>query len=202
MNQPQQPKKRVNPFMRGDNILETVRGMGSHIGKTVANDVVSKIASNALSDIVGARPKIKQQYGEIAPHEHLQFEPETHMQPRSHAHELIQAISSKDITETKQKLDAVRSELQALSKSIQGLQQEIQTAVMEMPVDPGIYHLTFFEQLKQILMSIRERVDDSRTWLATWKANAKKKQGYWGLYKKHGTSFGLSSERTLSTQAG
>lgn len=201
MNQTQQPKKRQNPYVVGDNILETVRGIGSNVGKTVTHDVVSKIASDALSDIVsGRRPQ--KQTGEFAPHEHVQFPPEAYVRPKPAIHELIREFTHKDAAETKQKLDAVRQELQALSKSIQGLHQEIQTAVMEMPVEPGVYHLNFFEQLRQFLLSIRERVDDSRTWLAAWKANAKKKQGYWFMYKKHGTSFGLSSERTLATQAG
>jgi hypothetical protein len=72
---------------------------------------------------------------------------------------------------------------------------------VETPVDPGIYHVTFLERLRSFIQLLREQVDDSRTWL-TVSSKRQKKMAFWGLYKKHGTQFGLSSERTVSTQAG
>ena len=188
--QPQQPKKRPNPYVVGDNVLETVRSLGGTVTKTT-KDAATQIAYDALQDIINGRTT-----------ERVPMEPREYIQPRISNKELIQPIIQKDIAETKQKLESIRQELHALSKSIRGLQQEIQTAVLEMPVDPGVYHLNFFEQLKMLLKGIRERVDDSQVWLSAWNANAKKKRGYWGMYKKHGTTFGLSSERTLATQAG
>lgn len=188
--QPQQPKKRQNPYVVGDNVLETVKSLGGNVKKT-AQDAATQIASDALQDIINGRTS-----------EAIPMGPREYIQPRISNKELIQPLIQKDIAETKQKLEAVRQELQALSKSIGRLQQEIQTAVMDMPVEPGIYHLNFFEQLKTLLKGIRERVDDSRVWLSAWNANVKKKRGYWGMYKKHGTTFGLSNERTLATQAG
>lgn len=200
-NQPQQHKKRPNPYVVGDNVLETVRSLGGNVKKTV-QDAATQIASDALQDIISGRTTQRQPSERTQTHEAVPMEPREYVQPRISNKELIQPLIQKDIAETKQKLDAIRAELQALSKSVRGLQQEIQTAVMEMPVDPGVYHLNFFEQLKMLLKGIRERVDDSRVWLSAWNANVKKKRGYWGMYKKHGTSFGLSSERTLATQAG
>jgi hypothetical protein len=200
-NQPQQPKKRPNPYVVGDNVLETVRSLGATVTKT-AQDSATQIAADALQDIISGRPAQKQPQERTYTHEAGSMEPRERIQPRISNKELIQPLIQKDIAETKQKLEAIRQELQALSKSIRGLQQEIQTAVMEMPVDPGVYHLNFFEQLKMLLKGIRERVDDSRVWLSAWNTNVKKKRGYWGMYKKHGTTFGLSSERTLATQAG
>ncbi len=199
--QPQQAKKRLNPYVVGDNVLETVRSIGGNVAKTT-KDSATQIATDALQDIISGRSTHSQPSEKRFADENVPMEPREQIQPRISNKELIQPLIQKDVAETKQKLDAIRQELQALSKSIRGLQQEIQTAVMEMPVEPGIYHLNFFEQLKQLLKGIRERVDDSRVWLSAWNANVKKKRGYWGMYKKHGTSFGLSSERTLATQAG
>jgi len=200
-NQPQQPKKRLNPYVVGDNVLETVRSIGGNVTKT-AKDSATQIATDALQDIINGRSPQRQPQEKHYGQENVPMEPRERIQPRVSNKELIQPLIQKDIAETKQKLEAIRQELQALSKSIRGLQQEIQTAVMDMPVEPGIYHLNFFEQLKTLLKGIRERVDDSRVWLSAWNANVKKKRGYWGMYKKHGTSFGLSNERTLATQAG
>ncbi len=199
--QSQQPKKRPNPYIVGDNILETVKSLGGNVTKT-ARDSATQIATDALQDIINGRPSQRQPSETRYTRENVPMEPRERIQPRIPNKEFIQPLIQKDVAETKQKLEAIRQELQALSKSIRGLQQEIQTAVMEMPVDPGIYHLNFFEQLKMLLKGIRERVDDSRVWLSAWNANVKKKRGYWGMYKKHGTTFGLSNERTLATQAG
>ena len=199
--QPQQPKKRLNPYIMGDNVLETVKSLGGSVSKT-AKDSATQIATDALQDIINGRSPQRHPSEKHYVQENMPMEPRERIQPRVSNRELIQPLIQKDIVETKQKLEAIRQELQALSKSIRGLQQEIQTAVMEMPVEPGVYHLNFFEQLKTLLKGIRERVDDSRVWLSAWNANAKKKRGYWGMYKKHGTSFGLSNERTLATQAG
>lgn len=203
MNQQQHTqKKRTNPYIVGDNVLETVRSLGGNVTKTT-QDTAAQIASDALQDIINGRSTQKQ----TKQHEHtyqevMPAEPKESTKPNISNRELIQPIIQKDITETKQKLDAIRQELQALSKSIRGLQQEIQTAVMEMPANPGVYHMNFFEQLRHLLKGIRERVDDSRVWLSAWNTNVKKKRGYWGMYKKHGTTFGLSNERSLATQAG
>lgn len=202
MHQQSNQKKRPNPYVVGDNVLETVRGIGATVGTTVKRDVVTQIAEDALQDIVGGRASTHQPTEQLQPNETVQLKGNTEEKPIHRKQESIQSLIQKDVVETKQKLEAIRQELHTLSKSIQGLSQDIQTAVMEMPVEPGIYHINFFEQLKIMLMSIRERVDDSRSWLSAWKTNAKKKRGYWGMYKKHGTSFGLSNERTLATQAG
>jgi hypothetical protein len=199
--QQQQPKKRPNPYVVGDNVLETVRGLGGNVTKS-AQDAATQIASDALQEIISGRPKQKQPSERIHRDETVPMEPREQIQPQISNKDLIKPLIQKDLAETKQKLDAIRQELQALSKSVRGLQQEIQTAVMEMPVEPGVYHILFFEQLKLVLQGIRERVDDSRVWLSAWNGNVKKKRGYWGMYKKHGTTFGLSSERTLATQAG
>jgi hypothetical protein len=46
------------------------------------------------------------------------------------------------------------------------------------------------------------KIEDGRAWLETFAKRKKKKLGYWKMYKKHGTTFGLSHERTIATQTG
>ncbi|OGG30239.1 hypothetical protein A2973_01055 [Candidatus Gottesmanbacteria bacterium RIFCSPLOWO2_01_FULL_49_10] len=101
----------------------------------------------------------------------------------------------------KQKLEAVRLELRSLSTTIKKFHQEVIQAVEEIPVHPGIYHLNFLDRLQGIIRILRQQVEDGSNWLSLWTGRKQKKQ-YWGMYKKHGTKFGLSSERTLATQAG
>lgn len=191
---PQQPK------YQNDSILESLRSLGSGVGKSIAKDVAGSVATDALSSLFGA--PVKKQ-GEISPNKPLNFQKERapfpgfrrpEMQPRA-------PFVKKDEPQLKQQIEAVQAELKALAASIKNLSADIQKTVTEVPIDPGIYHKNFYERIRSVLRLMREQIDDSRTWLNLSSARSNKKS-YWGKYKKHGTSFGLSNERTLATQSG
>ena len=199
--QPPQPPKKQPAARSNDSILEAIRGIGSGVGRSVAKDVIAKSATDALASLFGTPPK---QQGEIKPNQSVDMlrrqeraplprfiRPEVKRQPYVRVEE----------TNLKPHIDAIRAELKMLAASLKSLNTEIQKAVTEVPVAPGVYHLNFFERLKSMLKILREQIDDSSSWLAL-QNNRKQKKGYWGMYKKHGTSFGLSHERNLATQAG
>jgi hypothetical protein len=195
MIQHSQPKKKTP--VSNDSILESLRGISQNISKTVSHDVVGKIPNDVLLSMFGSAP----QSNELRQNQELHI-PE-HEQPAAYARpELIRRTAVRaEEKDLNVKIDAVRKELAALSASIKSLNTQIEKTVQEIPVQPGIYHLNFYERLKVILMHLRQSIDDSRTWLECW-TNKKKQKMFWGLYKKHGTSFGLSSERTVATSAG
>ncbi len=189
--------KKKQPLYTNESILESLRGLGGGVARTIKSDVAGKIGSDALQSIFGPlhRPSETQH-----PHSETGVErpsplpwrrPEAYRPPVVHAEEVG----------IKQKIDAVRAELKALASSVKLLSADMGRVINEAPVDPGIYHLNFFERIKSVLTVLRQQVEDSRTWLALW-TTRKKQKHYWGLYKKHGTQFGLSSERTSATQAG
>lgn len=198
MNQPttKQQQKKPNPYIVNDNVLESIRGIGTNVGKTLKQDV-GRIPSDILGGIVGAPTS-----GELQQNESIQVQQEHATRQPITKKELLDPFIQKDIQETKAKLESVRQELQLLSKSIKGFHQEVEKAILEMPVNPGVYHINFFEQLRSFIESLRQTIDNGSTWLSAFTANSKKKRGYWGMYKKHGTTFGLSSERTTATQSG
>jgi hypothetical protein len=192
------PKQQHKPA--SDSILESLRTLGSGVGKTVAKDVTGKIASDALSSLFGTPQKTQ---GELTPDRPLNLRSERQPFPGFRRPEMQPRAPFVHVEEPhlKEQIESIRAELKALASSISALSSEIQKSVNEVPVDPGIYHKNFFERLRSVLMALREQVDDSRSWLSL-QNNRKQKKGYWGSYKKHGTSFGLSNERTLATQAG
>jgi Domain of unknown function (DUF5660) len=192
--QPQKPKTPQN-----DSILESLRTLSGGIGKTVAKDVAGKVATDALASLFGAPPT----QGEMRPNRPLNFQKEYQPMPAMRRPEVRRqpVVLQEDQQVLKQQIDAVRAELKALAASVKSLNSDIQRTIIEAPVDAGIYHKNFFERLRSILQLLREQIDDSRSWLSLFSAR-KQKRGYWGMYKKHGTSFGLSNERTLATQAG
>jgi hypothetical protein len=183
-----------------DSILEALRDLSGGVGKTVTRDVAGKVATDALASLFGT--PLKQ--GELRQNESIDFPVERQPRPMAGRPESrpVQKVLFHEDPQIKQQLEAVRAELKALSKSMQTLNIEIQKAVAETPVAPGIYHVTFYEKLRAVLQILREQIDDSRTWLALSTKRKQKKLGYWGMFKKHGTSFGLSNERSLATSAG
>lgn len=191
--QPQQPKKPQTTHQ--DSVLESLRTLGSGVGKTVAKDVAGGVASDVLASLLG------QNQGEVRPNRSIDFQKERSAWGRRPEMRTQAPYVEQTELHLKEQIDSVRAELKALAASIKNLNTDIQRSITEVPVDPGVYHKNFFERLRSILMTLREQVDDSRTWLSLYN-NRKQKRGYWGMYKKHGTQFGLSNERTLATQAG
>lgn len=200
MNPFQSAKPAKKATYTNDSILEALRDLSGGVGKTVTKDVAGKVATDALASLFGTPMKPT---GEMRPNQAVDLPAEPERQPQLRRPDVAQMTSAsrEDAQMIGKQIESVRAELKALASSIQSLNTEIKKAVAEVPVDPGIYHVNFFERLRSILQVLREQVDDSRSWL-TMSAGRKKKQGYWGMFKKHGTTFGLSNERSIATSAG
>ena len=100
------------------------------------------------------------------------------------------------------KLEEIKIELKSLISSSKMLQMEFaQITVEQAPTEVGVYHTQFFEWMLNMIKAARERVETSEAWMSAQKNKAGKK-GYWGMFKKHGTSFAMSNERGVATQVG
>ncbi len=193
------PQKKKPIGYTNDNILEQLRSVSSDVPKSTI-DAAAKIGTDVLTSIFGGPTS-----GELKPNEAIQLgEVQVEQAPVVHAPKLeihTQPNISEIDMQTKQQIEAIRVELKAIAQSLKGLHQEVLTAVETAPVNPGIYHLNFFEQLRSFLKLLRVQIEDSSSWMSASNSR-KKKLGYWGMYKKHGTTFGLSNERSLATSAG
>ncbi len=195
----QSGSKKKQTHYKNDNVLEALSSVPSGVASTTVTEF-GKIGADIVSAFLGSTPRS----GELKPNQPIELgekQPEqAPVQPQR-----IETISKPNVDvlelETKKQLEAIRAELKALIASLKNLHQEVQTAVSQEVVNPGVYHLNFFEQLKTFIKVLRQQIEDSRTWLAAF-TTRKKKIGYWGMFKKHGTTFGLSSERSLATSAG
>ena len=195
--------KKKQAYYKNDNLLESLGSIPSSVGSNTVSEF-SKIGTEIVSALLGGSPKS----GELKPNQEISFnEVEQHApvkeQPVSTPHVEFRPHTDTAAVEaeTKHQIEAIRAELKGLIASLKNLHQEVQTAVTEEVVQPGVYHLNFYDQLRTFIHVLRLQIEDSRTWLAAF-SNRKKKLGYWGMYKKHGTTFGLSNERTLATSAG
>lgn len=186
---------------KNDNVLEQLRGVGSDVATNTV-DVATKVGETIFSALLGATSP---RSGELLPNQtielgtQLQETPKPQMEaPKMEvAHESIEAIAE----QTRKQLEAVRQELKSLSQSLKNLSQDVQSAIDQSPVSPGIYHINYYDQLRIFIHVLRQQIEDSRVWLSM-SVGRKKKLGYWGMFKKHGTTFGLSNERSLATAAG
>ncbi|MBI2616884.1 hypothetical protein HYW55_01970 [Candidatus Gottesmanbacteria bacterium] len=106
-------------------------------------------------------------------------------------------------TETRVILQKLKDQITVLEKSEKSLSHELSKVKVEhLPAKTGIYYLRYLEWLLSLVRQLQIRVSEGRAWLATFSARKKKRLGYWKMYKKHGTMFGLSHERTIATQTG
>lgn len=113
---------------------------------------------------------------------------------------------SEDIKIT-QETHALVSELKkhvaVLEKKEKSLTSELsKIKVEQLPPKTGIYYLRFLEWMLLEVKRLIIKVEEGSAWLATFNQRKRKKLGYWKMYKKHGTTFGLSHERSLATQTG
>lgn len=192
--------KKKYPKVSGS-FFEQIRDLGTSAATTVKKDLVTKMAEGALEQVFGFPQKGELKEGQIL---ELGKEKKKESKPpyfELRKEEAILFVKEQEIT---QEVEAARAELKKAIKELEKLGQEVsevEKAVEKMPVKPGIYHLTFFKRLRQIIRFFRERIEESRTWLRVM-ISRKREKRYWALYKKQGTKFGLSGERVVATQAG
>ncbi len=113
-----------------------------------------------------------------------------------------QVYSAKD-KQVEKKIEEIRQELQALAKQIVKYDQNIIQAIQTQVVTPGVYHISFFEHIKQIIALIRKNVSEANSWLSVFKKRSAQKGGaFWNNTKKGGTSYMMSGEHSAARSAG
>lgn len=105
--------------------------------------------------------------------------------------------------ETEVILQKLKEQITILEKSGKNLAKEVSKVKLEKkPKKSTLYFVRFLEWLLIEVRKLRIKAEEGRAWLATFNRRKKKKLGYWKMYKKYGTTFGLSHERVLATQTG
>ena len=100
-------------------------------------------------------------------------------------------------------MQKLKEQVAILEQSEKNLVNEVsKIKVEQLPQKSGIYYIRYLEWMLTIVGQLRIKVEEGRAWLTTFNQRKKKRIGYWQMYKKHGTTFGLSHERTLATQTG
>lgn len=108
----------------------------------------------------------------------------------------------KKTNELRMQLKALQEEIIVLAQNTENLAEETQVAAMQAPVDPGEYHVIFFEKLLGFIKSFRKKIEEAKTWLHAVNKRTAKKNAWGANYKKHGAKYLLSGEHYLTRSAG
>ena len=113
-----------------------------------------------------------------------------------------QIVFNQKEQQTQNQVKAIQQELKALAGSVKNLDKEVDKAVEQIPLHPGVYHLNFLEKLKQAVVLLKKRVEEASSWLELFNRKQAKKRGYWPQTRKLGTQFSESGERYVATSVG
>ncbi len=202
---PQTTKSGANP--KGPltkQTFETLQDIGSGTVSSLAKDLGRGIGTEFFKQLLGRERKVS---GSLTPGESMnmeaamsgRYEQEKRLRTQL-AHERQMRQDEKKISEKKQQelkvqLSALTSEVGKLAQATQGLSQEVQVAAMSAPVEPGVYHVIFFEKLLEFLQSFRKKIDNASYWLGSYNKRASKRSHqFWGQVKVGGGKRLLSAE--------
>jgi hypothetical protein len=202
-------KNKGQKHIKHQNVLENLKDIGGGTVDTIKKDVINP--QDFMEQILGT-PR-KNYSGEITPGESLEFgevfsgkreESEKYNKQIIHErrlHDEEKLLFEKKSNELRVQLHAVMQEINVLVKTTKNLSDEAEKASMQAPIEPGVYHLIFFEKLLEFLKSFRKKIEDASVWLQATNKRAQKKN-YWAKYKKHGGKFLLSADHYLTRSAG
>lgn len=198
-------------FIGQPNPLEVLKDIGDSTVKQMKSEV-GKLPTDFMDQLFGIRPT--NYSGEIAPGEALEIsevftgrhqEIKKAREQIAFERRLLQEERTqveKKTNELKMELTAIKQEILVLVENTQELAQETEIAAMQSFVEPGIYHVIFFEKLLEFIKSFRKKIEDAAVWLSSLNRRAGKKNVWGSHYKSYGAKYLLSGEHYLQRSAG
>jgi hypothetical protein len=205
-------KKKNQSVVTRQNVLESLKDLGS--GATnQAGDLLKNTSEDFLRELLGLTKVNVKRSGDMAPGQSLQMSEV--MSGREEENKKLRSqilvekqlstdekrVSQEKSNDLKVQLQALMQEVQKVAASTENLAEATQVSMMTAPVEPGIYHITFFQNVLEFLQSFRKKIDLAATWMQSSNKRAEKKN-YWAQYHKKGTSFLLNPESYSQRSAG
>lgn len=194
------------------NIIESLKDIGGDFGNQ-GTDLLKGTSEDFFKELLGMRSAQVKRSGEMVPGEFLDMSAVLNGKEEENKKLRDQIslernlsfdekrLSQEKMQELRIQLQAITVEIGKLAGSTGNLATQTEIAMVEVPVNPGIYHVIFFEKVLEFLQSFRKKIDQATTWLQSSNKRAEKKN-YWSMYKKKGSSFLLSPDHYLSRSAG
>lgn len=197
--------------LRKANVLESLKDLGNDSAQSLTNDLLKDTSRSFFEQLMGVR---EQNYtGEITPGETVEMgdifsgkseevkKVKSQMALERNLNQEEKIMNEKRTNELRLQLHALIQEVYSLAQSTQGLGESVEVATMQAPVNPGVYHVAFFEKLLSFMRSFRRKIENASLWLNATNSRAEKKN-FWSTYKKQGSKFLLSPDHYLQRSAG
>lgn len=205
-------QKKTKQKITKQNVLESLKDLGGG-ALDQAGDTLRNTSEDFFRELIGLRKTRIKKSGEIGVGEALQMNEV--LSGREEENKKLRAqislerqfsadekrVSEEKTYDLRVQLQALISEVQKVAASTGKLAEQTQIAMIQAPAEPGIYHITFFQNVLEFLQSFRKKVDLAATWLQSSNKRAERKN-YWNMYKKKGSSFLLSPDHYLQRSAG
>lgn len=213
--QAKKAKTKVKQYVN-DNPIEAIRNIGQGVLGSFGSDLGLGMLQTSRDQIIGTSEHSSEfQGGDLAEGQELDLTAKSKREEKEkymdvdpgidYRREILHAekkIAQEDQQQLNSKIEQIIVELKRLASSSKILEVQFrQVTVEQRIVHPGKYHVSFFEWVLAIVKTARIRVEDSGSWMALFKSKKAQRQ-YWNMFKKHGTTFGLSNERVVATQTG
>lgn len=198
----QKAKKKSAMGLFSDSPVEAITDMGREIVTEGMNDMWDQIVGNYPPENDSSSHA-----GDLQPGQELDLSPKPQKEAGiNYGGEIIHGekkISRETEQQLSQQIQEIVTELERMIASSTELATQFKdVALVTTPAGkPGKYHVNFFRWVLSLVKTARIQVEDSGAWLAMFKSKKGQKQ-YWAMFKKHGTTFGMSNERNVATQVG
>ncbi len=201
-------------FKKRPAILEGLRDIGSNTTQSIKEDLVGGIPKDFMNQFFGSTGMPKRQVsGEISAGEQLivnDLYSGKHQKEHDERKQIFfertllreeRILVEKKTNELKIKLQQITDEIKVIAVTLPNTAEEIQTAQMQASVDPGIYHINFFDKILEFLKNFRKNISHANNWMVSANRRASKKN-YWGRLKTGGAKYMLSGEHYSQRSAG
>jgi uncharacterized lipoprotein YehR (DUF1307 family) len=178
--------KKKKPSAKFENFIEAFKD-------TQATGKTDKVVKPQSQDAFDFESFLNQQEQKIRQQERMRFDQLRHEE---------QVIYSREKQQEKLEIESLQIEIKKLAKEVGGVMIEAEKTAFQIVVTPGVYHKNFFKRLISLFQLARKKISEGRNCLAIHNYRQQSRSAYWSGVKKGGTSFMLSSDRTVATQAG
>lgn len=203
--------KKNKPNIGKRNVIESLKDLGGDFGSQTG-DLLKETSEDFFRELMGI-PAPQNRSGEIKAGESVEMAAVISGKEEENKKLKAQIVLERNLAgeesrlaqekmnELRVQLQAITIEIGKLAASTGNLATQTEIAMVEMPQNPGIYHVIFFEKVLEFLQSFRQKIDQAAVWLQSTNKRSQKKN-YWSMYKKKGSSFLLSPDHYLQRSAG
>lgn len=199
--------------IKSKNVLEAINEIGSQVVDTAKNEVKAT-SDEFFRQLLGQQRALQQKRtGEVSQGQPLKMnevlsgesEKNKKLQEQMFFERRLfseeKQVTNERLNQLRVKLQAIQSEATKMVATTANLSQEIKIAVMQGSTSASEYQINFYEDIIQLIVAFRKKIDNAVVWLQSSNKRSEKKN-YWSQYKKKGSSFLLSGETYSQRSAG